>query len=77
MAKDYTQNGYETNGDKLVENGVKMRDFGVFRLKSNRLFCLTQSGVGNNYYAETRHGKEWVVSSKKTLCRETNQFAKG
>jgi hypothetical protein len=33
VAKDYTQKGRETNGDKPVENGVKLGNLGRFGSK--------------------------------------------
>jgi len=69
MAKGYAQNGHEMNGDKSVENGAKMRDFGAFWLKLNGLSCLAQTGIRNNYYAQAAHGKEVIVSSKNIFAR--------
>ena len=68
VAKDYTQNRRETDGDKPVENGEKMREFGAFWLKSIKLSCLTQTGIRNNLYARARREKSGVVSSTKIFC---------
>jgi hypothetical protein len=74
MATSYTQNGHETNGDKPVDNGVKMKDFGVFWLKTIILSCLMQTGIINNSYARSTPEKRGVVSLTKTFCAKRMRF---
>ena len=68
MVKGYKLDGRETNGDKPVENGLKMKEFGVFWLKLKGLSCLTQTEIINNSHAQSTPEKEGVVSAKKTFC---------
>ena len=67
----------KTNRVKPAGNGEKLREFGAFRLKLNRLSCLTQNGIRNNYYALVAHETRGVVSAKNTFCAKRMRIGNG
>ncbi len=75
MVKGYKLDGLETKGDKPVENGLKMMEFGLFWLELKKLSCLTQTVIINESHPRATHEKEGFVSPTALFCakRITNR----